>query len=533
MTTTTGGSLVRGGATMAIGTIASRVTGFLRTAVLTAALGYTGVQDAYQAGNTVPNIVYDLLLGGVLSSVLVPMLVQAERDDADDGAGFLSTIFMLIAAAMIVVTVIGELVAPWLMDVYLNHDIQGSERELAVTLTRFFLPQVLFYALTALFSAVLTIRGRFGAVGLVPLVNNVVVIAVVAVFFTTSRHARDPRGWNHLTGGQSLLLGVGTTLGVVAMAAALLPSLARAGVRIRCRLDLSDPRLREVARLGGWVFVYAVANQIGYAVISNLATRHRGDGSVYVNAFQLFSLPYAIVTVSVISALMPGLSAAALDRDRPAVVGQLSRALRLSGVLLVPATLGIVVLAGPLSTAALHYGAAGSHNFATLGRTLAVFAVALVPFSAYLLLLRVFYARHDSRTPALINIWANVVNIVADVVLVTVLPADQRIPGLAAGFVLSYVVGTALAVRLLRRSLGGIDGRRVTRLFVRVGIGSVLGAAVAGGVAAGVEHAVGSGTAAAVLATTLAGVGGAVVYVWAARRMRVTEVTGLLAMLRR
>lgn len=518
---------------MAVGTIASRVTGFLRTVVLTAALGYTGVQDAYQAGNTVPNIVYDLLLGGVLSSVLVPMLVQAGRDDEDDGASFLSTIFTLVAAAMVLVTVIGELLAPLLMDVYLNHDIQGSERDLAITLTRFFLPQVLFYALTALFSAVLTIRGRFGAVGLVPLVNNVVVIAVVAVFFTTSRHARDPRGWNHLTHGQSLLLGVGTTVGVIAMAAALLPSLRRAGVRIRCRVELSDPRLREVARLGGWVFVYAIANQVGYAVISNLATRHRGDGSIYVNAFQLFSLPYAIVTVSVISALMPGLSAAALDRNHTAVIGQLSRALRLSGVLLVPATLGMLVLAGPLTTAALHYGAAGSHNFGTLGRTVAVFAVALVPFSAYLLLLRVFYAQHDSRTPALINIWANGVNIVADIILVTVLPPSQRVPGLAAGFVLSYLAGTLIAVRLLRRSLGRLDGRRVTRLFVRVGIGSALGSAVAGAVAAGVEHAVGRGTAAAVLATALAAAVGGAVYVWSARRMRVTEVTGLLAMLRR
>lgn len=518
---------------MAVGTIVSRATGFLRTAVLTAALGYTGVQDAYNAGNTVPNIVYDLLLGGVLSSVLVPILVQAGRDDEDDGNGFLSTILTLITLVLVVVTLIGELLAPLLMRLYLNSDIHGSERDLAVTLTRFFLPQVLFYGLTALFSAVLTIRGRFGAVGLVPAVNNIVVIAVVAVFFTTSRHAHDPQGWTRLDDGQSLLLGIGTTLGVVAMAAALLPSLARAGVRPRLRWNLSDPRLRTAARLGGWVFAYAAANQVGYVVISNLATRHAGDGSVYANAYQLFQLPYAIVTVSVISALMPGLSLAALEGDRPAVVGQLSRALRLSGVLLVPASLVMIVLAGPLSTAALHYGAAGSHNFATLGRTLAVFAVGLVPFSAYLLLLRVFYARQDSRTPAMINFWANGVNVAADIVLVAVLPRDERIPGLAAGFVLSYVVGTAIAGWRLRRPLGGLDGYRITRLFVRVGIAGALGAAIAGLIATGVEHGVGRGTAAAVLATVLAAGGGAAVYLWAGRRMRVAELTGLLRLLHR
>lgn len=532
VTTTTGASLVRGGATMAVGTIVSRVTGFLRTAVLTAAVGYTGVQDAYNTGNTVPNIIHDLLLGGVLSSVLVPMLVRAARDDEDDGAQFLSTIFTIITGVLIVVVLVGELAAPLLMRLYLNADIHGDERALAVTLTRFFLPQVLFYALTGLFSAVLTIRGRFGAVGLAPAVNNVVVIGVVAAFFTTSRDARN-QSWSHLSSGQSLLLGLGTTLGVVAMAVALLPSLARVGVRIRLRLDVTDPRLREVARLGGWVFVYAVANQVGYVVISYLATYQRGGASIYSNAFQLFSLPYAIVTVSVISALMPALSAAALDDDRAAVRGQVSRALRLSAVLLVPASLGFIALFGPLTTAAFRYGGAGGGDFGSVGRTLAIFAIGLVPFSAYLVLLRVFYARHDSRTPAVINIWANGVNIVADIVLVTVLPADERIPGLAGGFVLSYVVGTALAVRRLRRPMGGLDGYRVTRLFVRVGIAAALGAVTAGLVAAGVEAGVGRGTGPAVLATVVAaGLGGAV-YFAAARRMRVRELTGLVALVRR
>lgn len=532
MTAPAGTSLVRGGATMAVGTVISRVTGFLRTAVLTAAVGYTGVQDAYNTGNTVPNIIHDLLLGGVLSSVLVPMLVLAARDDEDDGARFLSTIFTIITATLVVVVVVGEFAAPLLMRLYLNADIHGDERDLAVTLTRFFLPQVLFYALTGLFSAVLTIRGRFGAVGLAPAVNNIVVIGVVAAFFTTSRDAHN-QNWSHLSSGQSLLLGLGTTLGVVAMAAALLPALARAGVRLRLRSDVRDPRLREVARLGGWVFVYAVANQVGYVVISYLATGHRGGASVYSNAFQIFSLPYAIVTVSVISAYMPALSAAALENDRAAVTGQVSRALRLSAVLLVPASLGMIALAGPLSTAAFHYGGAGGADFATLGRTLAMFAIGLVPFSAYLVLLRVFYARHDSRTPAVINIWANAVNIVADIVLVTVLPADQRIPGLAGGFVLSYVVGTVLAVIRLRRPMGSLDGYRVTRLFVRVGLAAVLGAVVAGLTAHGIEAGTGHGTAAAVLASVVAVALGGGVYFWAARRMRVTELTGLVSLLRR
>lgn len=529
--TASGAALVRGGGRMALGTLVSRVTGLIRTLVLAAALGVNALSDAYNVSNTIPNVVYDLLLGGVLSSVLVPILVRAGREDDDGGEAFLSTLFTLVTVGMVVVSVVGVLAAPLLMHLYLHSDVSAQERQLAVTFTRLFVPQLVFYALTALISAILTIRGRFGAVGLAPTLNNIVVIAVTSVFFLTPRGPRLASA--HLDGGQTLLLGLGTTAGVVAMTLALLPSLARAGVRLRWSWQLHDPRLRAAAQLASWVLVYAGANQVGFLIITNLATAQPGGASAYTYAFLLFQLPYALVTVSVISAAMPGLSAAALDDDHTAVRTQLSRALRLSLVLLVPAALGLLVLAGPLADAAFEHGLADPAAAAILGRTLAVFAISLPAFSAYQLLLRVFYARHDSRTPAFINIWANAVNIAADIVLVTVLPADQRIPGLAAGFVLSYVIGTALAVRRLRSTIGGLDGQRVTRLVVRVTVAGALGAAVAGAVAAAIESGLGHGTVGAVSATLVAAAVGGGLYVWATRRMRVTEVTGLLALLRR
>jgi putative peptidoglycan lipid II flippase len=418
------------------------------------------------------------------------------------------------------------------MRLYLSDDIHGSERALAVTLTRLFLPQLLFYALTALFSAVLTTRGRFGAVGFVPTINNLLVIAVTAFFFLTPRHP-SVKTWSELSNGQTLLIGLGTTAGVVAMTAALLPSLARAGVRLRWRWDLSEPRLRETVRLGGWVFAYAVSNQLGYLVISNLSTAHRGDATAYTVAYQLFQLPYAIVTVSVISTMMPRLSGAALDDDVPRVRSHLSGAIRLSAVLLIPATLGLIALATPIATAAFHYGGASTAGIHEVGRSLAVFAVGLPAFSAYQLLLRVYYARQDSRTPALINLVANGVNIVADIVLVTLLPASDRIPGLAAGFVLSYVVGTAMAARGLRRSLAGLDGRRVVRLLVRVSIAAVLGALLAAAIASGAGATIGHGTAASIATVVVAAAMGGALYLVAARAMRVRELTGLAAVVRR
>ncbi|HEY5335930.1 MAG TPA: murein biosynthesis integral membrane protein MurJ, partial [Mycobacteriales bacterium] len=354
MTTASGAALVRGGGTMALGTLVSRATGLVRTLVLGAALGVNALSDAYNVSNTVPNVVYDLLLGGVLSSVVVPILVRAGREDDDGGEAFLSTLFTLITVAMVVVSVVGVVAAPLLMRLYLHPGVSDQERHLAVTLTRLFIPQLAFYALTALFSAVLTIRGRFGAVGLAPTLNNLVVIAVTAVFFLTPRGPRLATA--HLDNAQTLLLGLGTTAGVVAMTLALLPSLARAGVHLRWRWRWHDPRLRAAARLGTWVLVYAAANQIGFVVITNLATAQRGGATAYTYAYLLFQLPYAVVTVSVISAAMPGLSTAALDDDSTEVRTQLSRALRLSLVLLIPAALGLLVLAGPLTDAAFAHG---------------------------------------------------------------------------------------------------------------------------------------------------------------------------------
>lgn len=516
---------------MAIGTIVSRATGFLRTAVLLAALGRTGVADAYNAANASPNNVYDLLLGGILTAVIVPLLVRAARTDVDGGDRFTSVLFTVFGLFVAIASIVGVLAAPLIMRIYLGSDVSSHERDLAVTFTRLFLPQMLFYAMTALMGAVLNTRGRFGAVGVAPVVNNLIVIATGGLFIATA----DRGGLDDTLGhGETLLLGVGTTVGVIGMTLALVPAMRRAGVRVRFVPDLREPRLRLALRIGGWVLAYAGINQLGLLVITRLATngRNKGDFTLYSTAYQVFQLPHAIITVSVISALMPGLSAAADDDDLAGVRARLSRGLRLTFVFLIPAALGLATLANPIVTAALQHGSTTPSAGRVLADTLAVFAIGLPAFSAFQLLLRAFYAQQDSRTPALINIAVNAVNVVGDIVLIAVLPDHLRVPALAAGLALSYLVGTLIAFRLLRRSLRGVDGSRVTRLVVRTTIAAVLAAVLARAISDLIRNGLGSGLGPAILALLAAAAAGSGLYVWASRRMRIRELTDLLLLVR-
>jgi putative peptidoglycan lipid II flippase len=333
-----------------------------------------------------------------------------------------------------------------------------------------------------------------------------------------------------MTRTQFLVLGLGTTFGIVAQTLALVPFLRKAGFRFRAR-RLDRDRLSALARLGGWVLTYVVANQVGYLVIVRLATGAREGGySAYTYAFQLFSLPHAIVAVSVITALAPTISADAVSGDLARVRADLSNGLRLIAVILVPAAVGLVVLARPVSVVALSHGSFTLHDAEVTGRVLVAFACGLLPFSAFQLLARVFYWLEDSRTPAVVNIAVNAVNVVADVILATFLDGNARIVGMAGGYALSYVVGALVLARLLRGRLGGLDGRRVVRTLTRSLVASAIAALAAYGVAALVRATFGGAVRGSLLALLAAAVVGGALYVVSARRMRLSEVDAVARM---
>jgi putative peptidoglycan lipid II flippase len=517
--------LGRASGVMAIGTLASRVTGFLRTVAITAAIGTALVGDAYNVANTTPNILYDLLLGGVLTSVVVPVLARASREDDDGGVGFASSLLTLVVVGLSVITLVGLLIAPLIVKLYVS---RADEAALATTFLRYFLPQVVFYGVGATVGAILNLRNRFAAPMATPVLNNLIVIATAVIFMAMARSRPTLTG---ITSAQVAVLGIGTTVGIVVMTLALLPSLRASGFRYRPRLDLRHPGLRSAGRLAIWVLLFVVTSQVSYFVVTRLATAGIAY-TTWFNAYQLFQLPHAIIAVSVITALLPRMSRHAAEDRLDLVRDDLSTGLRLAAVIIVPAALGLLVLATPISVGIFAHGATSVSDAGRIGAALAAFAIALVPFSSFQLQLRAFYALADSRTPALVNFAVAGTNIVSALALSSLLPVRDRAVALALAFAAAYLVGTLICARLLVRRLDGLDRQRLLRTLARTAVAGAMAAAVAYVISRGVLALTGSGSAGSLAAVLVAGVAGSAVYFVVALRMRVEELSSVTRMVR-
>ena len=527
---------------MAVGTIASRGTGLLRTVVIAGVIGTHGLGDDYNIANTLPNIIYELLLGGVLTSVVVPLLVRAAKTGTAAGTAYAQRLLTLVALTLGVASIIGVLAAPVITSLYAGSCTSAADKAQAVMFARYFLPQIAFYGVGATMGAVLNTRRSFGAPMWAPVLNNVLVIVTGALVLVLPDDGVGKT--RHLSSTQIHVLAIGTTLGVIVQTVALVPALRRTGFRWRPRFDFRDAGLGAVGRLGSWVLVYVLANQLGYYVVvrlahSTLSGQHcstksvPGSGSytTYVLAFVVFSLPHAIVAVSVITALLPRMSRHVVDGRPRLLTGELSRGLRLASVVLVPSVFAIVVLAQPIATALFEHHAIGASDARVIGWTLATFALGLIPFSAFQLHLRAFYALGDTRTPAYISIVVNAVNVLADAVLFVSLHGSARLPGLAGGYALSYLVGVCLTGAVLGRRLGSLDGRRTIQTLVRLTVASAVGAAVAWALSHLVAAVAGHGFGGSLVALLVAVPAGGWVMLRIAARLHVTEVARLLAAL--
>jgi putative peptidoglycan lipid II flippase len=528
-----GASIVRSSGIMAVGTLASRVTGFVRTAILIYALGTHDLGNAYQLANTVPNAVYNLALGGVLTSVVVPLLVSAAKRDSDRGEAYDQRIFTLGVLALGAITVVATAAAVPITDLY-GHGIgNAATHNLTVLFAYFFLPQIFFYGVSSLAGAILNARGRFGAPMWTPVINNVVVIVIGGAFMLIAGLNRTPQ---NISGAEIQLLGIGTTLGIVAQTAALVPSLRKVGFRWRPRFDFRRAEVSEIGRMGGWMFGYVLTTQVSFlvtAVVANLAgakvsQADPGAGyAAYGNAWQLFQLPYAIVGISVITAMLPRMSSHAASRSFGLVRDDFSGAARLASVIVVPAALVLAVLGEPLSEALFGYGSTSVASARYLGEIFAVFSLGLLPYMVFQLQLRVFYAMHDSRTPALIGLAAMAMNIGANLLALAILPAHLVVAGLGVGFGLANLTGAVIAWRVLSRRIGGLDGPAVTSSLVRMHVASLVPALFAVAVSLMVGVLLPTGRLGAFVILALAGSGGLLLYVMFARALHVRELAGL------
>ncbi|WP_055480354.1 murein biosynthesis integral membrane protein MurJ [Sphaerimonospora mesophila] len=522
--------MLRAGAIMAAGTMVSRLTGFLRTALLAAAIGTFALGDAYNAAYQIPYILFDLLLQGVLSSVVVPLIVRAQKNDPDGGQAFEQRLMTLAVVVLAGVALIGVLIAHPIMELYVASNWSAHKVDVAATLARFLLPQIALFGIGAMAGAILNTRDRFGAPMWAPVLNNIVVIGVLIAYLKIGTDDIEK-----VTDGELALLGLGTTAGIVAQTIVLVIALHRVGFRFRPRFGLRDSGLGQAARTAVWTFVFVGVNQLGFWVTTKLATgagdQAEGAGnSAYAYAFQLFQLPYGIIAVSVITAMLPRMSRFVADGDMDSARGEFSSGVRLVSSVIVPASLLLLVLGPAVTTLIFSWGRMTTGDARYVGYVLMVFGLALVPFSIFQLLLRVFYSFGDTRTPAAIAGVNVTINATLSLVVYFTLPARYIVIGMAFSFMVTYLIGSGVAWTLASRRIGGLGGREVIAGLSRMFVAAIPAAAVALAVLWVIREIVGINAVSSAVVLAVGGGAGLLLYLLAAHRLRVPEVGSIIGL---
>jgi putative peptidoglycan lipid II flippase len=479
-------------AVMAVGTTFSRLSGFLRTAFLAAALGPLLHADVFNVANTIPNMLYILLAGGVFNAVLVPQLVRTMKHDEDGGAAYANRIVTLAALFLGVVTILLVIGAPWVMRVFLNAEFyepeMAAQRASAEDFARYCLPQVFFYGMFVLVGQILNARGRFGPMMWAPIANNAISIAVLVIYLLVHGTAEGAELCGGFSTEQELLLGLGSTAGIVAQFVILIPYLRAAGFVFTPRFDFRHVGLGHTLRLGLWTVLFVIVNQIAYTVVVKLASGGTvascaaatpGTGyTVYAYTFLLAMVPHSIVTVSLATAVLPELSRLAADGDRAGLARTLAGTLRMALVIIIPFAFLLVVIGPRLADVVWGYGATAD-NVDLYVPSLTLFGIGLVFFTVHYLVLRGFYALELNRTVFVIQCAVATTNIVAAAILVAQSSREFTAPALVLGYAASYAVGALASYAVLRRRLNGLETARLLR-FLGKTVAAALASTAAG-----------------------------------------------------
>jgi putative peptidoglycan lipid II flippase len=572
----TDASILSSSAVMAAGTVVSRASGFVRNALLAAALGTALHADVFTIANTVPNMLYILLAGGVFNAVLVPQLVRAQKLDPDGGEGYTNRVVTLAAVFLAGVSAVLVILAPLLMRLFLDASFftpeLAAQRESVVDFARYCLPQVFFYGMFVLVGQVLNARGSFGPMMWAPIANNVISVAVLGVYlwsFGPVRNLCGPAGVGDpavlsgpgstvgaYTGGQELLLGLGSTVGIAVQLLILVPFLKRAGFSFRPRFDFRNTGLGHTLRLGTWTVLFVIVNQVAYTVVVKIAssgtaeafadvcgTHHNGTGyTIYSTAFLLVMVPHSIATVSLATAMLPRLSAYAAESDLRGVARSVASTLRTAYALIIPFALLLPLIALDLSNLMIGYGAARP-NVPDFAISLALFSPGLVLFTTHYLMLRGFYSLERTRAVFWVQCLIAATNIALAVALTRHVSPWNTAPGLVLAYCGSYLVGAVGSYSLLRHVLGGLETPVLVRFLVRLLIAAGIAAGLAWAAKYGMHQVWASPTGAAatsgggkvqamgvLAATALVDVA---VFLVVARTLRITEVTSVMDLLTR
>ena len=464
---------------MALGTIISRITGFIRGILIVAVLGTALLADTYNVANTMPNILYNLLVGGALTAIFIPQLVRS-FDHEDGGDDFASRLITTISLILLVLVSLGMFFAPALVRLYAPEFFTAgfeSEQEIAIAFTRYCLPQIFFLGLFTMLGQVANARGSFGPLMWAPIANNIVGIALFGGFLLFSPGIDIAS----ITSNQVALLGWGTTFSVVVQALVLVPVIKKLGVSIKPKFGVSG--LGKSFNLAGWTLVYVLISQLGYLVTVNVATaaavRSAQEGVVtgvgytpYTFAYFVMLLPYSIVTISIVTAILPHISKLALDGKRDEVKAQLIRAIRLVGVITVPSAVAFLLF-GPLITQSIFIGISNEDS-RYIGYVLSALSFGLVAFSINLILIRGFNAFEDTKTQVVSIFVINIVSVAMSYFFLNFLKTRWITVGLGVAFSVSYLVGLLVTLGLLKKHVGKLAISEFLGQHIRLMIASLL-----------------------------------------------------------
>jgi putative peptidoglycan lipid II flippase len=408
-----------------------------------------------------PNILYNLLVGGALTAVFVPQLVRS-FSDSDGGHLFASRLVTTISVILLALVALGMIFAPQLVYIYApSFSTPGFEleREIAIAFTRYCLPQIFFLGLFTMLGQVANARGSFAPLMWAPIANNLVGIAV----FAYALISMPELSINTITAWQVKFLGIGTTAAIVVQAIILIPVVKRSGIHIRPKWGVSG--LGKSFSLAGWTLVYVLISQLGYLITVNVATSAAVRSAVegvetgvgftpYSNAYLIMLLPYSVVTISIVTALLPHLSKLAIAKNVSEVKAQLIRAIRIVGVITVPSAVAFLLF-GPLITEVLFFGI-NRTDAIYIGYVLSALSVGLVAFSINLVLIRGFNAFEDTKTQVTSILIINVVAVALSYLCLATLPNQWVTVGLGAAFSISYIVGLFITLHLIEKHTGEI-----------------------------------------------------------------------------
>jgi putative peptidoglycan lipid II flippase len=466
---------------VAFGTGVSRVTGLLRFVALAWALGQTFLADSYNLANTTPNMLYDVVLGGVLSATFIPVFVDRLSNKSEPEAfESISAVVSVSVVVLLATTVAALIAAPYIIDALTSLDTHANaaqvhrvalERGVATTFLRWFVIQIAAYGLFALAAALLNTRRRFVAVAWAPIVNNIVCISILVWFGLWAGHGASLASVE-LHRSQLILLGLGTSLGVVLQGVALVPSLLQADLgRLRWRWNPRDEALHAIARLGAWTFGFVVANQVALFIVTVLAGSVAGPDPVssYTYAYAFFQLPYGIIAVTIMSVVTPDLAEKWSTDQTEAFLHRMSGGLRAVLALVIPSAVGMLLLAKPAVALLLGIGHSKPGQTATTGAALAMFALGLPGFCAYLYFVRVLQAMQRTKVAFFLYLIENGLNIVLALALVH--PLGVR--GLALSLSIAYTVAAFLALAVFHQWFGRLATSETWTPLWRVVIASI------------------------------------------------------------